>query len=93
MIALFQENTPSLLNDVRSSIARRDGGELTLSAHALLSTFGAFGAMHAHGLARRLEQIGRGEIATEAAEAFSHLEHESARVGVALNELASAPLS
>jgi PAS domain S-box-containing protein len=93
MIALYQQNTPGLMNDVRGSIARQDGGDLTRSAHALLSTFGAFGAMHAHSLAKQLEQLGRDENSTEAALTFRHLEHESARVADALNGLASASAS
>ena len=55
MIVLFHENTPRLLDAIRSCIARRDGAELARAAHALLSSLGAFGANHALRLTRQLE--------------------------------------
>nr|MDQ3621219.1 response regulator [Verrucomicrobiota bacterium] len=56
IIALFEENTPRLLVEIRDSIAARDSGELTRSAHALLSSLCVFGATEAHRLALLLEE-------------------------------------
>jgi HPt (histidine-containing phosphotransfer) domain-containing protein len=55
MITLFCENTPVLLDDIRASVQRGDSGELARSAHALLSSLGAFGANHARELTAQLE--------------------------------------
>ncbi len=90
LIVLFRENTPRLLDDLRGSIARQHPGDLARCAHALLSSFGVFGAMQAHQLARQLEDLGRGGDATGAPETFRDLERESARVGEALARLAGA---
>ena len=52
MIELFQTNTPELLENIRASIAMKSAEGLARSAHALLSSLGAFGAADAHELAR-----------------------------------------
>ncbi len=91
MIALFHENTPRLLDDIRGSIARRDGTDLARSAHALLSSLGAFGAHDAHRLTQRLEEFGQRAEFTTAEQIFAELEVETESVLAALENLACAP--
>jgi two-component system sensor histidine kinase/response regulator len=87
MIALSRGDTPGLLENIRSAVARRDAGDLSRSAHALLSSLGAFGAMPAHGLAQRLEVMGQQEDLAEAGSIFEALEREADRMTAALEEM------
>ena len=84
MIALFRENTPLLLDDIRGSIERRDAFALERGAHALLSSLGAFGATHAHQLSLRLEELGRQNDFTHTRSTFGALERATAEVQAAL---------
>jgi CheY-like chemotaxis protein len=87
MIDLFHENTPRLLDDIRGSIARRGSADLARSAHALLSSLGAFGATRAHQLTHDLEAFGMQGDVTGAGATFADLELETAVVAAALNKL------
>jgi len=84
MIALFYENTPHLLDDIRGSIVRRDARDLAHSAHALLSSLGAFGALDASHLTQQLEAHGREENYQHTDETFAALERETAEIHLAL---------
>jgi PAS domain S-box-containing protein len=55
MIEMFHENTPRLLDDIRTSIAGQDADRLAGASHALLSSLGAFGADFARQLTQQLE--------------------------------------
>jgi PAS domain S-box-containing protein len=87
MIELFNENTPLLLDDIRGAIARQSGSDLARSAHALLSSLGVFGAGKASLLTRKLEALGLQNDLSPAADVFSELEHEAARIFDALEEI------
>ena len=39
MIALFEQNTPRMLDDIRGSVLRRGAGDLARSAHAFGASF------------------------------------------------------
>jgi len=84
MIALFHENTPHLLDDIRGSIVRRDARDLAHSAHALLSSLGVFGALDASHLTRQLEAHGREKNYQHTDETFAALERETAEIHLAL---------
>jgi PAS domain S-box-containing protein len=84
MFALFHENTPRLLDDIRGSIARRDGTDLARSAHALLSSLGAFGANKAHRLTQQLETQAHEENYEHTDRTFAALERETAAIHAAL---------
>jgi HPt (histidine-containing phosphotransfer) domain-containing protein len=84
MIALFDQNTPQLMNDIRDSIARRSAADLGRAAHALLSSLGAFGAEKAHRLTLRLEALGRAGDFFGAGATFAELVGEADDVGKAL---------
>ena len=84
MIGLFHTNTPHLLEDIRSSIARRGARDLARSAHALMSSLGAFGADGAHSLTRQLETQAEEENFEHTDSTFAALERETADVDAAL---------
>jgi PAS domain S-box-containing protein len=84
MISLFQENTPRLLDDIRSSIARRASGDLARSAHALRSSLGTFGAHHAHRLTLQLETQAQQEDYEDTDRVFAALVRGTAEIQVAL---------
>jgi len=90
MTGLFNENTPLLLDDIRSAIACQSGSDLARSAHALLSSLGAFGAEKASLLTRKLEALGLQKDLSPAADIFSELEHEAERIFDALEEISCA---
>jgi len=87
MIALFQSNTPRLMADLQATIVRENRVGLARAAHALLSSFGAFGATRAHELGRRLEAFGPQEAFPRAAATYVELEAETKRISAALDEL------
>ena len=84
LIALFQEKTPRLLDDIRSSIARRGSGDLARAAHALLGSLGAFGANDARRLTQQLEAQAHAENYEHTDRTFADLERETAEVHAAL---------
>ncbi len=87
MIALFNENTPLLLDNIRGAIACQSGHDLARAAHALLSSLGVFGAETTSLFTRKLEAMGQQNKFGGAAETFAELEHEVARIYGALEEL------
>jgi CheY-like chemotaxis protein len=84
MIALFHGNTPHLLDDIRSSIARRGASDLAHSAHALLSSLSAFGAHYARHLTQQLEAQGHEENYQHTDQTFAALERETDEIHLAL---------
>lgn len=88
MIGLFHESTPRLLDDIRGSIERRGSRDLARSAHALLSSLGAFGAEDARHLTQKLETQAAEEDFEHADSTFAALEQETADVDAALANFA-----
>ena len=84
MIALFQENTPRLLADLHSAITHHGLGELSFSAHALLGSLGAFGALGAQQLAQRIEVQARNGDYEDAGRTFATLERATTDIQAAL---------
>jgi PAS domain S-box-containing protein len=84
MIALFHENTPRLLDDIRGSVFRRSSTDLARSAHALLSSLGAFGAHDAHRLTQQLETQARHEDYEHTDHTFAALERGTVAIHAAL---------
>ncbi|MGV3533638.1 MAG: response regulator, partial [Chthoniobacteraceae bacterium] len=84
MIALFHESTPRLLDDIRQAVARREGEALARSAHAMLSSLGAFGADHARHIARELEAQAKAKDYDHIERTFTGLERATLEVHTAL---------
>jgi PAS domain S-box-containing protein len=87
IVRLFHENTPPLLANIRSAIARRNSGETARSAHALLSSLGVFGATETCRLTELLETQAGEEKFEEIAHTFAALERETEEVSAAIREL------
>jgi two-component system sensor histidine kinase/response regulator len=87
MLALFAENTPPLLDEISGAVSRRDRRGLASSAHKLLSSVGAFGAVRARELALRLEELGGNGRWMDADAVFGELERELACIAKVLLEL------
>jgi len=90
LIALFRENTPRLLDDIRGSVARRCSSDLARSAHALLSSLGAFGADDASHLTRQLEAQAHDGDYGHTERTFAFLERETAKIYAALAAFTAA---
>ncbi|MDQ3118398.1 MAG: ATP-binding protein [Verrucomicrobiota bacterium] len=90
IVGLFQQNTPRLLRELKSTIAQGNTAGLERAAHALLSSLGPFGASQAYRLAQSLEECGREEKVDEGRAIFHALEIEIARVNNAMEDLVCA---
>ncbi len=91
MIALFHEDTPCLLDDIRAALARRSGADLARATHALLSSLGAIGAKEASRLTHELEAFAKSEDLGKKAEAtLAALEDETAQIYAALTAFTPA---
>jgi PAS domain S-box-containing protein len=90
LIALFHENTPRLLDDIRASIARRGSSDLARSAHALLSSLGPFGANAARELTQQLEAQANHEDYEDTERTFAALERGTAEIHTALAAFTAA---
>ena len=89
MIALFEENTPRLLDDIRASIARRGSADLARYAHSLLSSLGVFCAHDARLLTLQLEAQARDEDYEHTGRTFAALERGMAEIYAALTRFRS----
>jgi len=90
LIEHFQENTPRLLDDIRGSVSRRSATDLARSAHALLSSLGAFGANDAHRLTQQLEAQAHEENYENTDRTLAALERETAAIHTALSAFTPA---
>jgi two-component system sensor histidine kinase/response regulator len=86
LIALFNQDTPIILESIGQAIADRDSGRLAGAAHKLLGSLGAFSAEHARDLALRLEEQARLGDFADADENFANLEREVDKIFEALEE-------
>jgi two-component system sensor histidine kinase/response regulator len=90
LISLFHENTPQLLADIRSSIEARNPANVARSAHALVSSLGAFGANEAHRLTKRLQTHASDEDFGLIRGTFEALERETEKVHLTLSSFTCA---
>ncbi len=86
--ALFAEDCPKLLSDIRSAIDKKNATALEHAAHTLKGSVANFGAEPARQAALRLEMLGRSGDLAPAPEACAVLEQEMQRFTVALLALA-----
>jgi CheY-like chemotaxis protein len=78
--ALFLEEAPGLLSEIRDALARSDGGAVERAAHKLKGSVGIFGAERALDVAQYLEKMGREGDLTGAEEAWLRLDEEIGRL-------------
>ena len=84
VVALFVEDGPRLLSQIRASIQHRDGEGLERAAHQLKSTVGNFDAYEAFEAALRLEAMGSASDFTFSEEACGDLEKRVGQLETAL---------
>jgi two-component system sensor histidine kinase/response regulator len=87
LVAIFCEECPKLMAEIRDAIGDGDPGKLRLAAHTLKGAVGNFGAVAVCDAALRLETIGRDGNLAGAAEVFERLQAEVERLLPALTAL------
>jgi HPt (histidine-containing phosphotransfer) domain-containing protein len=85
VVALFLKESPRLLADVETAIAKQDAGQLQRAAHTLKGSVGALGAKAAFDAAQRLETQAREGDLSHAEEAGRVLRAALQRLGPALS--------
>jgi HPt (histidine-containing phosphotransfer) domain-containing protein len=73
--ALFIDDCPRALAELRQAVEQRDASKLENAAHALKGSVANFGAQVAVDAAFRLEQMGRAGELSESSAALDALEH------------------
>jgi len=86
--ALFAEDSPKLLGDIRRAIEAGNAGALERAAHTLKGSVANFGAEPAREAALQLEMMGRSGNLAPAVEVCNVLEREITRFTAALLALA-----
>src|SRR5262249_50585945 len=84
LVAVFAQQTPTLLMAVQAAIAQHDGLALQRAAHTLKGSVGTFAAPAAVAAAQRLEDLGRQGDLTLAEVAYGQLASEVAQLKDAL---------
>jgi HPt (histidine-containing phosphotransfer) domain-containing protein len=84
LIALFQINTPQIVQSIGDAIDKHDAPALAGSAHKLRSSLGTFGAGQAGNLALRLERHGQENDFLGTRERFTELERQTDKIYAAL---------
>ncbi len=90
LVDTFLADAPTMLDELRSSLATGDAGKFRRAAHSLKSNSLTFGAMALGALARELEHAGVTHAQSADAQGVTPLDvlaQEYARVAAALTEL------
>jgi HPt (histidine-containing phosphotransfer) domain-containing protein len=85
--AIFLEDYPSLIREIKAAIEAGDAKRLEVAAHTLKGSVANFGAQDAIEAALRLEQLGRNRQMLEAPEALRVLEARFSLLHPALEQL------
>jgi HPt (histidine-containing phosphotransfer) domain-containing protein len=91
--ALFLDDFPKLLGEIRTAVASGHAVALHRAAHTLKGSLGYLGARPAETQARKLEGLGRSGELEGAVEVLAELENQLARLRPAVVELASASVA
>jgi CheY-like chemotaxis protein len=76
VVMCFQEDVSSIINTLREAMNRRDGAELSRTAHSLKEAVGTLGAKGAFQAALTMERVGEEGKLSETPSAFATLEQE-----------------
>ena len=85
-IAMLDEDSPALLEQIRVATAARDAENLAQAAHALKGMLANFCAEPAETVARDLETMGREKRLEDVETAAARVQHETERLQEALHE-------
>jgi PAS domain S-box-containing protein len=86
LIALYLEDTPRLLTNVRQALALGDVELFTLATHSIKSNSAQIGALRLSAFCKDLEEMGLGGLLDEASELLTYTETEYQRVSTLLVE-------
>jgi CheY-like chemotaxis protein len=87
IVNLFLEDTPKLLNELRSAIDESDTRKIERAAHTLKGALGNFGVARAVELARDMEKAGRSGELGDLKGPFAELEREITQIIPELSHL------
>jgi CheY-like chemotaxis protein/HPt (histidine-containing phosphotransfer) domain-containing protein len=87
IVRLFQDDSSTLLEEIRGAIASGKAERLKQSAHTLKGAAGLFGSVAVVDEAQRLETMGQANELTEAAETHRRLESELGRLRQSLGNM------
>jgi HPt (histidine-containing phosphotransfer) domain-containing protein len=87
LIDTFLVEAPSMLADLRESLANGESDRFRRAAHSLKSNGNTFGALALGAIARDLEISGMAQVKTRAGAPLAGIEAEYARVAAALSAL------
>jgi two-component system sensor histidine kinase/response regulator len=87
IMALFREEGPELMSQIRKAVAEHKSEALHRAAHALKGSVGNLGGKAAYEAALRLEDMGRRDHLDQAEEAYAFLDKEFGRLNSALLDL------
>ena len=85
-IAMLDEDSPALLEDIRTAVASRDAEKLARAAHALKGMLANFCAEPAETAAREVETMGREGQLADVESAAARAGQETERLRDALRE-------
>jgi PAS domain S-box-containing protein len=88
LIALFKEDSQTMLRDIARAIDAGDPAGVASSAHALIGSLGNFASRRAYAKARAIERTARAGSLEPARSLFSDLVQETSQLEQALDEIA-----
>jgi HPt (histidine-containing phosphotransfer) domain-containing protein len=90
LVDTFLQEAPSMLDELRRSLAAQDAGTFRRAAHSLKSNCNTFGALTLGAMARELELAGVAKAIDGGGQPLAALADEYVRVAAALTELRHA---
>jgi HPt (histidine-containing phosphotransfer) domain-containing protein len=87
LVALFLEDFPMLLEEIRRAIANQNADQLSHAAHTLKGSVGFFTSQSPYAAVSKLEALGSARDWDQAEKAYAVLEHALNQLRPALTEL------
>ena len=89
-VAMLDEDSPVLLEEIRAAVRSRDAAALVKPAHALKGMLANFCAEPAEAAARELELMGREERLVDVAMSADRVQRETQQLQAALHDFLKA---
>jgi len=93
LAAMFLEDCPRLLSEIRSAVTQHDGPSLKFAAHTLKGSVGVFKVQPAFDAALRMEHVGRDCDWDHAEEAWNCVNKEMAGLSATLKDLTKSTVT
>jgi two-component system sensor histidine kinase/response regulator len=91
LAAMFLEDSPRLLSEIRDAMNQHDGPALKFAAHTLKGSAGVFRVQPAFEAALRMEHVGRDSDWNHAEEAWINVNKEMSGLSAMLREPTGSP--